>query len=143
MKKKLEDQNSSRSSAQSRGRNHSRTNKTTRSRSNSRSRDNSRPRSRASSRSRTGEGAWFEVSSSERELRVKLGKTRPAAWRKSLPEETSKLVTWVEEKSKDGWAVVKCDLGSEAKLFKLLNEDPDYEIQRRRRRSRRSGEGRK
>jgi hypothetical protein len=143
MKKKLEDQNSSRSSAQSRGRKRSRTNKTTRSRSNSRSRDNSRPRSRASSRSRTGEGAWFEVSSSERELRVKLGKTRPAAWRKSLPEETSKLVTWVEEKSKDGWAVVKCDLGSEAKLFKLLNEDPDYEIQRRRRRSRRSGEGRK
>ena len=142
LKKKLEDQKSS-SSAQSRGRNRSRTNNTTRSRSNSRSRDNSRPRSRASSSSRAGEGAWFEVPASERELRVKLGKSRPATWRKYLPEEAYKLVTWVEEKSKDGWAVVKCNLGSEAKLFKLLNEDPDYEIQRRRRRSRRSGEGRK
>jgi hypothetical protein len=68
--------------------------------------------------------------------------TRPATWRRSLPDEANDLVTWVEEKSKEGWAVIKCDPGSENKLFKLLSEDPKYEIQRRRW-SRRSGGSRK
>ena len=148
MKKKLEAQDSGRSRSQNRGRSRSRrgeNSQNTRSKSQSRSRASSKSRSRASSRSRSRENdnPWFEVPSRERQLRVNLGQsTRPATWRRSLPDEANDLVTWVEEKSKEGWAVIKCDPGSENKLFKLLSEDPKYEIQRRRW-SRRSGGSRK